>query len=409
LPLSLYYHIPFCRERCYYCGCNVQVTRQQSRSATYVTGLIRELEALKSRLREPRLVRQLHFGGGTPNFLLDSEFAAILESITRFFALEPGAEIAVEIDPCSTRPGQLEFLRGLGFNRLSMGVQDFDERVQRAVNRLQSVDITRHHLQQARDLGFQGINLDLIYGLPFQTVDSFERTLETVIALAPDRLAVYNFGYLPDRMPHQSKIKPETLPDERTKPALLLTSSRRLTEAGYQYIGMDHFAKPEDELTLAMRNRTLHRNFMGYTPKSGVDLYGIGMTAISEFGPYFVQNEKGLNRYQERVRQDGLAACRGLALSQDDLIRKWTIQHLICHFQLDFGDFYRHFGLTFQDYFADEMKRLQPLADDGLLEIRPDCLAVVDHGQILVRNICMVFDTYLTKAGSSPVRYSKTI
>jgi oxygen-independent coproporphyrinogen III oxidase len=408
-PLALYFHIPFCRERCFYCGCNVHVTRRQSRSAVYVDHLLKEMESLRDRFPEKRRIRQLHFGGGTPNFLLDVEFEAIWKAITENFTFEPEAEAAIEIDPVSTRPNQLAFLRELGFNRLSLGVQDFDERVQQAINRLQSRELTRSQLEQARSLGFQGINFDLIYGLPYQTVESFSQTLETVITMRPDRLAVYNFGYLPERMPHQRKIKPETLPDTATKLALLQLSIQRLTEAGYRYIGMDHFALPNDELAIALDQKRLYRNFMGYTPKSGVDLYGIGMTAISEFGPYFVQNAKTLDDYQRQVAKNGLAGCRGMRLSRDDLMRKWTIIRLICHFQLSFSDFQRQFRTDFQTYFDKELQDLRSLEIDGLLEIHPNRLAVVGHGQILVRNICMVFDAYLNRAGVPPVRYSKTI
>ncbi|MCP4753440.1 MAG: oxygen-independent coproporphyrinogen III oxidase [Proteobacteria bacterium] len=408
-PLAFYIHIPFCRERCYYCGCNVFVTRRQEQSAEYVTYLLKELDRLKTLQNGNRKIRQLHFGGGTPTFLLDEEFRLIMNKIGSIFEFEDDAEIAIEIDPCTLRPKQLEFLRELGVNRLSLGVQDFDEKVQKAVNRIQSREITSDLLRLAKKLGIEGINFDLIYGLPCQTLESFQRTLDSVIKMRPDRLAVYNFGYLPQRMPHQRKIDPQALPDEKTKLSILFETIRLFAEAGYRYIGMDHFALPEDELSLAQNGRTLYRNFMGYTAKSGVDLMGIGMTAISEFGPYFLQNEKKMKSYKEQIDDDGLAGCRGLELSRDDQIRKWTILRLICHFYLSFEEFKNEFEIDFRDYFQEEMAQLGDLQNDGLLELNADHLVVVNHGKILVRNICMVFDAYLKNKDIPSVRYSKTI
>ncbi|MBT4269293.1 MAG: oxygen-independent coproporphyrinogen III oxidase [Deltaproteobacteria bacterium] len=408
-PLSFYIHIPFCRSRCYYCGCNTLVTRKQSQSAIYVEHLTKEINRVGKLLHSDKQIRQLHFGGGTPTFLLNEEFEQILDTIQSNFAFETDAEIAIEIDPRTIRTDQLRFLSEKGFNRLSLGVQDFDDTVQTAINRIQSEEMTFEHLQTARSLGFKGINFDLIYGLPFQTLDSFNQTLATVIKMKPDRLAIYNFGYLPERMRHQKKIDPQTLPDKKTRLSLVFETIRQLTDAGYEYIGMDHFALPDDELSIAMRNRTLNRNFMGYTPKSNVDLLGIGMTAISEIGPYFLQNEKRIKTYQEQINETGLAACRGMALSQDDLMRKWTIQRIICHFYLSYAEFKAEFDSEFAACFPTEMTQLAEFQEDGLLELNEDHLRITDTGKVFVRNICMLFDAYINKDDTPKVRYSNTV
>ncbi len=408
-PFSFYFHIPFCRNRCYYCGCNTHVTRNQAQSATYVEHIIKEIRQITKYHSNNKEVRQLHFGGGTPTFLLDEEFEAILGTMRSAFSFETDVEIAIEVDPRTTRPNQLAFLSELGFNRISLGVQDFNHEVQVAINRIQSEEITYEHLQVARSLGFRGINFDLIYGLPFQTLNSFEKTLSSVIQMRPDRLAIYNFGYLPNRMIHQRKIDPDSLPDRQTRLALLFEAIHQLTDAGYEYIGMDHFALPEDELAIAMKNRTLNRNFMGYTPKADVDLLGIGMTAISEIGDYFLQNEKQIKPYQKQVSETGLAACRGMALSQDDIMRKWVIRRIICHFYLSFSEFEAAFNISFSDCFQTEVEQLKTFQEDGLLAIASDHFTVSETGKIFVRNICMVFDTYLNKQDAPTVRYSNTV
>ncbi len=408
-PLSFYIHIPFCRSRCYYCGCNTHVTRNQSQSAIYVEHLVREIRTIKKFLNDGKQIRQLHFGGGTPTFLQDREFEKIFKTIRSCFEFEPDAEVAIEVDPRSTRPNQLAFLHKQGFNRLSLGVQDFNERVQTAIHRIQSEEITFEHLQTARSFGFKGINFDLIYGLPFQTLESFKKTLDSVIQMKPDRLAVYNFGYLPNRMIHQRKIDTESLPDKQTRLSLIFEAINRFTDAGYEYIGMDHFALPEDELSVAMRNRTLNRNFMGYTPKTDVDLLGIGMSAISETECFFLQNEKKINPYQEQVDKSGLAACKGILLSRDDLMRKWVIRRIICHFYLSFSEFSVEFNQSFDTCFKSELAQLKKLEADGLLTINSDHIVVSDTGKVFVRNICMLFDAYINKENSPKVRYSNTV
>ena len=408
-PLSFYIHIPFCRSRCYYCGCNTHVTRNQLQSADYVKRLIHEIKSLRTFLEGGKQIRQLHFGGGTPTFLQDNEFEDLLETIKSCFDFEPDAEIAIEVDPRSTRPNQLSFLYEQGFNRLSLGVQDFDTTVQSAIHRIQSEALTNEHLQSARSLGFKGINFDLIYGLPFQTLDSFKKTLDSVIQMKPDRLAVYNFGYLPERMIHQRKIDEASLPDKQTRLSLIFEAISRFTDAGYEYIGMDHFALPDDELSIAMNNRTLNRNFMGYTPKTDVDLLGIGMSAISETEHFFLQNEKKIKPYQEQVDKSGLAACKGMMLSRDDLMRKWVIRRIICHFYLSFTEFEAEFKTPFDACFETEVSSLKKMEEDGLLTIKPDHIEISETGKVFVRNICMLFDAYINNDNAPRVKYSNTV
>ena len=368
-----------------------------------------EIKKIAALQNPNKKLRQLHFGGGTPNFLLNSEFIQIIDTVKSLFEFEDDAEMAIEIDPCELREGQLEFLADLGFNRLSMGVQDFDEKVQQAVKRVQSKELTHDFLKLARKIGFTGINFDLIYGLPHQTLESFVKTIDSVIEMRPDRMAVYNFAFLPEQMPHQRKIDPATLPDEKEKLDILLEAITRFTRSGYEYIGMDHFALKEDELSVAQENRTLYRTFMGYSPKSGVDLFGIGVTSIGEFGPFFIQNEKKIKIYQEKTGEGGLSGTLGIHLSEDDRIRKWTIIRVICHFYLSFSEFKDTFGYDFKDYFAEELPVLKDMENDGLLELQEDCLVVVEHGKFLVRNICMVFDAYLKRKDAPKIKFSKTL
>ncbi|MDX2471934.1 MAG: oxygen-independent coproporphyrinogen III oxidase [SAR324 cluster bacterium] len=408
-PVSLYFHIPFCKERCAYCGCNTMITRTQDKVTGYVDFILKELESLKNFGLQGRTLRQMHFGGGTPTYLLNGEFTAIIEKCKELFEFERDAEIAIEVDPNSTREGQLEHLSRLGFNRISLGVQDFNPATQEAVNRIQTIEITEDHLIQAKELGFTGVNFDLIYGLPFQTLESFTKTIKQVIEMRPDRLALYNFAYLPSQIPNQKVIKEETLPDEKVKTAIFFKAIELFTEAGYEYIGMDHFALVTDELTKAQRSRTLYRNFMGYSPKSGVDLYGIGVSSIGETDDFFVQNEKELNPYMQKVNMNGITGTKGLKLSDDDKIRKWTILRLMCHFYLSFDEFQTEFGLDFKEYFAEELKSLPDMEADGLLKQFDDHIEIFNPGKLLVRNICMVFDAYLKGKKAPKVQFSKTL
>lgn len=408
-PLSLYFHIPFCRERCSYCGCNTMITQNQSKASDYVEHLLKEIDQLAAYGLGPKQIRQLHFGGGTPTFLQDEEFRSILGRLRQHFKFEEGAELAIEVDPCSTHDGQLEMLAELGFNRLSLGLQDFNPKVQEAVNRVQSFEITKAHIDLARKLGFTGVNLDLMYGLPHQTLASMQETIDQVISLEPDRLALYNFAYLPEQLPHQKLINEADLPDEEAKLNILFDAIGRFSGAGYDYIGMDHFAKASDELAIAQKERRLYRNFMGYTPKSGVDLIGVGISSIGEGEHFFLQNEKKLPDYLKAIDSEGLAGARGIRLSEDDRIRKWTILRLICHFFVSFDEFRETFGHDFTAYFQPEMAGLDDMIDEGLIEVDEGHIKVLPWGKILVRNICMRFDAYLKGDKAPKVKFSKTI
>jgi len=408
-PLSMYFHIPFCKERCTYCGCNTMITKNQSKATDYVEHLLKEIDQLAAFGLTHKKVRQLHFGGGTPTFLLDEEFKMILDRIRSHFEFEDQAELAIEVDPCSTHKGQLAMLAGLGFNRLSLGLQDFNLKVQESVNRVQSYEITKEHIDEARELGFTGVNLDLMYGLPHQTLETMKVTLDQVIELSPDRVALYNFAYLPEQLPHQKQLNPGDMPNEKVKLEIFFEAIKKFTEAGYDYIGMDHFAKRTDELSKSQKARKLYRNFMGYSPKSGVDLVGVGITSIGEGEHYFLQNLKTLPEYQKSIEASGIAGAKGLRLSEDDRIRKWTIIRLICHFYVDFSEFKEEFGKDFQTYFAAELATLDDMIDEGLIARSSEHLEVLDWGKLLVRNICMRFDAYLTGDKAPKVKYSKTL
>jgi len=408
-PLSLYFHIPFCARLCFYCGCNKVVTKNRTRAAPYLANLHKEIE-LQGRLFDPaRPVTQLHWGGGTPTFISHDEMRALMAITRRFFRLldDDSGQYGIEVDPRETRPGTLALLRELGFNRLSLGVQDFEPKVQAAVNRIQSEAQTFAVLHEARALGYRSINMDLIYGLPFQTVESFTRTLDKVIAARPDRLSVFNYAHLPQMFPPQKRIDAADLPSPQQRLAILQASIARLTGAGYVYIGMDHFARPDDELAIAQENGTLYRNFQGYSTHADCDLIGLGITAIGSVGISYSQNVKTLEEYAERLDAGRLPVFRGVALDADDLLRRDVITQLICHFTLDIPALERAHGIVFADYFAAELAELAQMRDDGLIALATDRIDVQPPGRLLVRNICMVFDRYLRAA--APARYSKVI
>jgi oxygen-independent coproporphyrinogen-3 oxidase len=408
-PLSLYLHIPFCARLCFYCGCNKVVTKNRTRAAPYLANLHREIE-LQGRLFDPaRPVTQLHWGGGTPTFISLAEMRELLEVTQRHFRLlnDDSGEYGIEVDPREIQLGTLALLREHGFNRLSLGVQDFEPRVQAAVNRIQSEAQTFSVLHEARDLGFRSINMDLIYGLPLQTVESFTRTLDKVIAVQPDRLSVFNYAHLPQMFTPQKRINAEDLPSPQQKLAILQASIERLTDAGYVYIGMDHFARPDDELAIAQENGTLYRNFQGYSTHADCDLVGLGITAIGSVGASYSQNVKTLEEYAARLDADRLPVFRGVALDADDLLRRDVITQLICHFTLDIPALERAHGIVFADYFDTELAELAQMRDDGLIALATDRIDVQPAGKLLVRNICMVFDRYLRAA--APARYSRVI
>lgn len=395
-PLSLYIHIPFCHKLCYFCGCNKLITRQTHKVTKYLDILDIEI-AKQSELFRNRTVIQMHWGGGTPTFLTDAEISRLLSSIKKHFNFAQNAELSIEIDPREISPQTIDHLANVGFNRLSMGIQDFNHEIQNLINREQDENLIRSLITQARKNNFRSISLDLIYGLPKQTVESFTETLNKVIDISPDRLSVFNYAHLPSRFAAQRKIKDNDLPNASQKLKILQTSIEKLTFAGYQFIGMDHFAKPTDELAIAQQQNKLHRNFQGYTTKGDADLLGLGVSAISMLGDSYAQNQKDLKSYQNQVEQKGHGLWKGFTLNRDDKIRRDVIKQLICHFQLDKKQIEQHYHIQFDDYFAEDLKLLAPLEQDGLVVVNQDSINVQSKGQLLIRNICMCFDIYMRR------------
>ncbi|HAT2611290.1 TPA: oxygen-independent coproporphyrinogen III oxidase [Kluyvera intermedia] len=393
-PLSLYVHIPFCHKLCYFCGCNKIVTRQQHKADHYLDALEQEI-IHRAPLFADRRVSQLHWGGGTPTYLNKAQISRLMGLLRSHFQFDVDAEISIEVDPREIELDVLDHLRSEGFNRLSMGVQDFNKEVQRLVNREQDESFIFALIKRARDIGFTSTNIDLIYGLPKQTPESFAFTLSRVAELSPDRLSVFNYAHLPTLFAAQRKIKDADLPSAQQKLDILQQTIVSLTDAGYQFIGMDHFARPDDELAVAQREGVLHRNFQGYTTQGDTDLLGMGVSAISMIGDSYAQNQKELKAYYQQVDETGNALWRGIALTRDDCIRRDVIKALICHFRLDFSRVENQWDLRFNDYFAEDLKLLKPLANDGLVEINEQGIEVTAKGRLLIRNICMCFDVYL--------------
>ncbi|MDH3311319.1 MAG: oxygen-independent coproporphyrinogen III oxidase [Gammaproteobacteria bacterium] len=408
-PLSLYFHLPFCDTVCFYCACNKVVTKDRKRAAPYLEHLHREIAMQAELFDRSRPVEQLHWGGGTPTFISHEEMHGLMEITRKHFLLrdDDKGEYGIEVDPREIRPETLSVLRKLGFNRLSMGVQDFDPRVQKAVNRIQGEAETIAVLNEARALGFRSINMDLIYGLPFQTVESFGRTLEKIIASGPDRLSVFNYAHLPEMFKPQRRINADDLPNPQEKLNILQLTIERLTQAGYVYIGMDHFARPDDELAQAQRNGTLYRNFQGYSTHAECDLIGMGITAIGMVGNCYNQNQKTLEEYYAALDSGHLPVMRGVVLDDDDKMRREIITQLICHFSLDCGRIENLYGIRFAEYFANEMSDLDVMQHDGLLEVDDATIRIHPAGKLLIRNICMVFDRYLREKQQN--RFSKVI
>lgn len=392
-PLSLYVHIPFCHKLCYYCACNKIVTRQTHKAEEYLTYLEKEIQH-HAPLFEKRVVTQLHWGGGTPTYLSHAQIQQLMTMLKTHFHFAEEGEFSIEIDPREITLDTLDVLKAAGFNRISLGVQDFDTNVQKLVNREQDNDFIRALIERAKTLAFRSINLDLIYGLPLQTRESFRHTLEAIVALQPDRLSVFNYAHLPARFAGQHKIKEELLPKPAEKLAMLQEIISYLTRQGYVYIGMDHFAKPDDELAVAQRNGVLHRNFQGYTTQGDCDLLGLGVSSISMLGEAYSQNQKDLHLYYEQVSSMGHAQWKGCALSKDDAIRRDVIKQLICNFKLDPTTIEALHGIQFSDYFAEDLSLLQTFIDDGLVTIEQGVLHVSATGRLLIRNICMCFDVY---------------
>ena len=399
--LSLYVHAPFCLSPCFYCGCTRVITRDRAKAESYLARLHREIELVAQLFDRDRKTIQLHFGGGTPNFFDATQMEDLMECLDRHFGfLQPTLEAGIEIDPRSADASYIRTLGALGFNRISIGVQDFDLAVQQAVNRVQTVEETRAVIDSARASGFKSVSLDLIYGLPRQTVWSFERTLDEVIALAPDRIAAYGYAHLPSRFSAQRRIRSEDLPDARVRLALFELTVRKLTAAGYRYIGMDHFARPDDDLAVAQRHGTLQRNFQGYSTHAACDLIGLGMSSISHVGSTFSQTAADLIGYNAAIDAGRLAVVRGLALTDDDIIRADAIQQLMCHGVIDIGAFEARHRLEFDAYFSRELARLDALVSDGLVELSPARIVVLPAGRFLLRNIAMCFDAYLERRGA---------
>jgi oxygen-independent coproporphyrinogen-3 oxidase len=408
-PLSLYFHLPFCERLCYFCGCTVVITgTHHGPENPYMETLQREIDWAAERLGgADREVVQLHWGGGTPTYSSPELLARLGKRIRERFRFAPDAEIGVEIDPRVTTPAHLEALAALGFNRLSMGVQDFDPEVQVAINRIQPFEATRDLVRAARALGFPSVNVDLIYGLPYQTADRFARTIDRVLDIAPDRLAVYSYANVPWMKKHQSVLE-KHLPDEATKLSIFLTALERFTEAGFEYIGMDHFARPDDELARARRDRTLHRNFQGYTTKAGTDLVGFGMSAIGSIGNWYVQNRRELPAYRADVDARGAATFRGARLTPDDRLRRTVIERLMCHGVVRKREIEREFGIRFDQEFAAALERLEPCRADGLVALTADEVRATALGRLFLRNLAMPFDAYLESAPEKPV-FSRTV
>lgn len=407
-PLSLYVHLPFCSDICYFCACNKQVTADRSRSTRYVDYLCREIGLVAAATEGDRRIIQMHWGGGTPTFLARDEMATLLDSLDAFFERGPDCECSIEVDPRDTSAGTMAFLAGLGFNRASIGVQDFDDAVQQAVHRLQPEEMTRRVVDEARDAGFRSINLDLIYGLPRQTLDTFNATLDKVIDLQPDRIALYSYAHMPTKFKPQRRIAEAELPSAETKLQILTLAIGRLTRAGYLYIGMDHFARPGDDLAIAQRQGRLHRNFQGYSTRPECDMIGLGVSAISRVGATYSQNLRVLDDYYEALNAGRLPVGAGIALTRDDLVRRSVIQALMCQFRLSIESFESAYLIDFREYFSRELEELKPLEDDGLVEVQPDWIVITPKGRLLVRIVCMAFDRNL-REGRKMAGYSRVL
>ena len=410
-PLSLYVHIPFCSSPCFYCGCTKVITRNHEKAEAYLHRLHREVELQGQLYDRGREVEQLHFGGGTPTFLTSAEIERLIAKLGSHFRLsqDPGREYSIELDPRTITRDTLRDLAGVGFNRCSLGIQDFDPLVQEAVNRIQSVPDTLRLIRDAREFGFNSVSVDLIYGLPKQNLEGFSKTLDTVLSARPDRFAVYAYAHLPQMFKAQRQLNAADLPTPETRLALLGLTIEKLSDAGYVYIGMDHFALPGDELVVAQENGTLHRNFQGYSTRGYCDLIGLGVSSIGKVGDNFAQNLKTLPDYYGALDRGELAVHRGLTLTRDDVIRRDVIQQIMCYGILDYEKTGERHGIDFRSYFASELLALEPLVADGLAEFAEPGLRVLPAGRLLLRHLGMAFDAYLAAAQAAQQRFSKAI
>jgi oxygen-independent coproporphyrinogen-3 oxidase len=410
--LSLYVHVPFCFSPCFYCGCNRVITRDLTRGGLYLSRLVREISLVAPLFDRDRDVIQLHLGGGTPNFLGTELLAELVDSLGRHFHFSAAADrdFSIELDPRFVKAHDIRALAGMGFNRASFGVQDFDAAVQQAVNRVQSMEETREVVDACREVGFRSVNIDLIYGLPLQTREGFGRTLDTVIAMRPNRLAVYSYAHMPHMFKPQKHINADELPSAEVKLGLLQLAIEKLSAAGYRYIGMDHFALPEDELSIAQEKGSLHRNFMGYTTHAESDLIGFGVSAISHIGNSYSQNPRDLTEWEEAIEAGRRPVWRGMNMNSDDTLRADLIQQLMCQNTIDIRALEKRYGINFVQYFAADMARLAPLEQDGLVTVAPDRIDATDRGRLLLRIVAACFDHYLHRDGAvEVVRFSRVI
>jgi oxygen-independent coproporphyrinogen-3 oxidase len=393
-PVSLYMHIPFCENLCLFCACNVSIQKNKNVAIPYLAALKREIEHVAARVSREREVIQFHWGGGTPTYLTPAQMEDLFGCAHERFRFAANAEIGIEIDPRVTTCAHLETLRALGFNRLSMGLQDFESKVQQTIHRVQPYEMTRDLILAARELGFESLNVDLIYGLPHQTAPSFAATIDKTLTLAPDRVAMFSYAHVPWLKKQQGAFQ-MYLPEGMEKFRIFRAGLEHFLGAGYVYIGMDHFALPGDELAMAQKNRTLHRNFQGYTTKAGADLYGMGVSAISSVAGAYAQNRKEVAGYQETAAQRGIATARGYRLSPDDILRRAVISRLLCHTVIPKQEVENEFAISFDEYFAPELDRLKSSRDEGLVVLEPEQIRVTPLGRIFIRNVAMVFDRYL--------------
>lgn len=408
-PVSLYMHIPFCESLCLFCACNVVIQKNKNVAPPYLDMLKRETERISHSISKNRRVVQFHWGGGTPTYLTPEQIEDLFGFTRERFQFAPDCEIGIEVDPRVTSRDHLETIRKMGFNRLSMGIQDFHPAVQKAVHRIQPLEMTRNLLLAARQLGFDSINVDLIYGLPYQTPESFAHTVDQIIGLSPDRIALFSYAHVPWLKKQQGSFVAH-LPEGMAKFEIFRTGLTKFVEAGYLYIGMDHFAKPGDELAISQQNRTLHRNFQGYTTKAGADLYGMGITAISGIQRAYAQNHRDIPSWQKAVTERGLATMRGYHLSDEDLLRRAVISRLLCHTVVLKNEISREFDVDFDEYFAEELRRLESFGEDGLVLLENGEIRATWLGRIFIRNLAMVFDPYLEKQqlAAKPL-FSKTL
>ncbi|NLH61777.1 MAG: oxygen-independent coproporphyrinogen III oxidase [Ignavibacteriales bacterium] len=406
--LSLYFHLPYCDTLCYFCGCNMIITRNRDRVKEYINYVKKEIDLLKKFLNPSRNVTQLHWGGGTPTHLNPEEIAELAAYIQRSFKFREDSENSCEIDPRGLTYEHLQALRENGFNRISMGVQDFNEEVQKAVNRIQPEEITLQAIEWIRKLGFDSINLDLMYGLPFQTNESFERTVQKIVQISPDRIAVFNYAHVPWMKKHMNLIKVEDLPKPEVKLEILKMATEKLTSGGYCFIGMDHFAKPDDELAIALREKKLYRNFQGYSTRAGADLYAFGITAISQLANVYAQNHKVEKDYYEALDAAKIPTGKGYRLNEDDKIRRYVVMKVMCDFALNFKEVEEKFEIDFRKYFNWGLNNLKEMVEDELVELEKDSLTVTEVGRLLVRNIAMNFDGYIERKEDIG-KYSKTL